>query len=587
MGRRAPPASGPAATRSRPGVECVAVDRASRDVIDAAGWGETFAHGTGHGVGPRDPRGPAGRQDGLWYLGSRCGRDRRTRRLPPGGRRGAHRGHPRRHPRRRRGPDGVPQGPRGVAGDTERLRDEPLVTATLSVKHLPVKAPLEHLHQRPEERHGPQPPRRAHDRRRVPAREAGQGRRVRPDEAEELPDRRRSRPDVPRRREAPARGHRQARDAVPVPRRRRRSCSWTTSPTTSSTSTPPTSASAVSYLKEGDPAILPMYDGAVVGVELPAAVELTVTETEPGVQGDRVSGRPQGGDARDRARRPGAAVRRGRASGSRSTRAPGSTSPAPERVAIMATRREARERALGLCYELDARHVDRRRPARRPARAPGRVRRAPSCGASTSTATEIDALLTKFSEHWAVDRMPAVDRALLRIGDVRARLGARAAAGRRDQRSRRARAGVLDEGLGPVRERRCSRASPRSCALEARRRPGRGRPRPSRRRPTTPVEVQDPETFDVTATDKPWIVIVWNDPVNLIVYVVLRAAEAVRVLARAKAMRLTMQVHHEGKAVVSSGHAREGRGRRRPAPRPRPLGDDGAPRVTSAIGTRT
>ncbi len=33
------------------GAECAAVDRASRDVIDAAGWGETFAHGTGHGVG--------------------------------------------------------------------------------------------------------------------------------------------------------------------------------------------------------------------------------------------------------------------------------------------------------------------------------------------------------------------------------------------------------------------------------------------------------------------------------------------------------------------------------------------------------
>jgi Xaa-Pro aminopeptidase len=32
-------------------VECVAVDRASRDVIDAAGWGDRFAHGTGHGVG--------------------------------------------------------------------------------------------------------------------------------------------------------------------------------------------------------------------------------------------------------------------------------------------------------------------------------------------------------------------------------------------------------------------------------------------------------------------------------------------------------------------------------------------------------
>jgi elongation factor P len=33
-----------------------------------------------------------------------------------------------------------------------------------------------------------------------------------------------------------------------------------------------------------------VYDGQVVGVELPAAVELKVAETEPGVQGDRVSG---------------------------------------------------------------------------------------------------------------------------------------------------------------------------------------------------------------------------------------------------------------------------------------------------------
>ena len=33
-----------------------------------------------------------------------------------------------------------------------------------------------------------------------------------------------------------------------------------------------------------------MYNGEIVGVELPAAVELTVTETEPGIQGDRVSG---------------------------------------------------------------------------------------------------------------------------------------------------------------------------------------------------------------------------------------------------------------------------------------------------------
>ena len=44
------------------------------------------------------------------------------------------------------------------------------------------------------------------------------------------------------------------------------------------------------YLKEGDSVILHLYGTEIVGVELPAAVELTVTATEAGVQGDRVSG---------------------------------------------------------------------------------------------------------------------------------------------------------------------------------------------------------------------------------------------------------------------------------------------------------
>ena len=47
---------------------------------------------------------------------------------------------------------------------------------------------------------------------------------------------------------------------------------------------------AVKYLKEGDTAILPIYSEQVIGIDLPASVELLVTETEPGVQGDRVSG---------------------------------------------------------------------------------------------------------------------------------------------------------------------------------------------------------------------------------------------------------------------------------------------------------
>jgi elongation factor P len=44
------------------------------------------------------------------------------------------------------------------------------------------------------------------------------------------------------------------------------------------------------YLKEGDAANLANYRGEIVGVDLPASVELSVTETEPGMQGDRVSG---------------------------------------------------------------------------------------------------------------------------------------------------------------------------------------------------------------------------------------------------------------------------------------------------------
>ena len=46
---------------------------------------------------------------------------------------------------------------------------------------------------------------------------------------------------------------------------------------------------AVKYLKEGDSAILQLYKVDVVGVDLPAAVELAVTQTEPGLQGDRSS----------------------------------------------------------------------------------------------------------------------------------------------------------------------------------------------------------------------------------------------------------------------------------------------------------
>ncbi len=46
----------------------------------------------------------------------------------------------------------------------------------------------------------------------------------------------------------------------------------------------------VKFLLEGASATIESYEGEIVGVDLPASVELTVTDTEPGLQGDRVSG---------------------------------------------------------------------------------------------------------------------------------------------------------------------------------------------------------------------------------------------------------------------------------------------------------
>jgi elongation factor P len=54
---------------------------------------------------------------------------------------------------------------------------------------------------------------------------------------------------------------------------------------------PPTSlGDASNYIIDGSTVVLQMYGDEIVGSDLPAAVELTVAETEPGVQGDRVSG---------------------------------------------------------------------------------------------------------------------------------------------------------------------------------------------------------------------------------------------------------------------------------------------------------
>jgi elongation factor P len=47
---------------------------------------------------------------------------------------------------------------------------------------------------------------------------------------------------------------------------------------------------AANFLKETGKAMLMLHDDEIIGIELPASVELEIAETEPGIQGDRVSG---------------------------------------------------------------------------------------------------------------------------------------------------------------------------------------------------------------------------------------------------------------------------------------------------------
>ena len=66
------------------------------------------------------------------------------------------------------------------------------------------------------------------------------------------------------------------------------------------------------------------------------------------------------------------------------------------------------------------------------------------------------------------------------------------------------------------------------------------------------VALDEPAGADEVERDKPWIVIVWNDPINLMSYVTL-VFQKLFGYNRAKATQLMLQVHNEGKAVVSSG----------------------------------
>ncbi len=71
-----------------------------------------------------------------------------------------------------------------------------------------------------------------------------------------------------------------------------------------------------------------------------------------------------------------------------------------------------------------------------------------------------------------------------------------------------------------------------------------------------PVEAEQPAAHERARPDRPWVTIVWNDPVNLMSYVVY-VFQTLFGYSKGKATKLMLDVHHRGRAVVSSGSREE------------------------------
>jgi len=67
-----------------------------------------------------------------------------------------------------------------------------------------------------------------------------------------------------------------------------------------------------------------------------------------------------------------------------------------------------------------------------------------------------------------------------------------------------------------------------------------------------PVELDQPGTDEAISIDHPWVVIVWNDPINLMSYVTL-VLQKLFGYSKEKAETLMWDVHTKGRAVVSTG----------------------------------
>ena len=67
-----------------------------------------------------------------------------------------------------------------------------------------------------------------------------------------------------------------------------------------------------------------------------------------------------------------------------------------------------------------------------------------------------------------------------------------------------------------------------------------------------PVEVDEPTSDESVSSDTPWIVLVWNDPINLMSYVTF-VLQKLFGYSREKATAMMLDVHEKGRAVVANG----------------------------------
>ncbi|CAN5899097.1 ATP-dependent Clp protease adapter ClpS [soil metagenome] len=70
--------------------------------------------------------------------------------------------------------------------------------------------------------------------------------------------------------------------------------------------------------------------------------------------------------------------------------------------------------------------------------------------------------------------------------------------------------------------------------------------------PLAPIKTDDPSNEEDYKPDRPWIVLVWNDPINLMSYVTM-VFQKLFGYSLEKATALMLDVHQKGRAVVSSG----------------------------------